>query len=68
MYQILLKSRPQKYKDEMKTIDEKQQTETNKHNLPMPNTTMEWTNCRKLLKNSTYETNPKLYATMMYHE
>ena len=29
MYQILLKSRPQKYKDEMKTMDEKQQTGTN---------------------------------------
>ena len=28
MYQILLKSRPQKYKDEMKTMDEKQQTGT----------------------------------------
>ena len=29
MYQILLKSRPQKYKDEMKTMDENQQTGIN---------------------------------------
>ena len=45
MYQILLKSRPQKYKDEMKTMNEKQQAGTK---LPMPRAAMESTNCQKL--------------------
>ena len=53
----------------MKTMDEKDQTGTKPIYQCLE---QQWSgqtakNCQRLVL-STYETNPKLYATMMYHE